>query len=370
MKKLLVIITLILAASISGGCAVIPAIVTTGASMAVPQTASLAITAVGTAHKTVLVAADERHMDDMLSDKITTITAQAVIMAETGTDMEATCLNGDLYVVGEYATPADRDSVIDELQRIKGVNSVKGVLKQMPTSLVALVEPTINDRHAETVIESGLIAKLHIKSANVDVEVVQGEAVIVGVVENAEEAQAVTRLVEELRPQTAHPVKVTSLLAVQDAFDTGAPQPNEMFALMTSSQMLAANTLEADKPAVMSVASNERTPATEPVINEKPSMESLLAVYEPNSRSPWQKARLNMKHRILNIAKAESDPAAKKELITLSTRVLKDKQISIENRLVRTLNRTSNLAVKVHVDSILQDVAPKRTHRIRTLAMN
>ncbi len=362
MKKLLVIITLILTASMSGGCAVIPALVTTGASMAVPQTASLAITAAGTVHKTVLVAADERQLDEMISDKMTTIQAQAVLMAEPGTDMEATCLNGDLYVVGEYATPSDRDNVIEELQRINGVKSVKGVLKQMPTNFVALVEPTINDHHAETVIESGLIAKLHIKSANVDVEVVQGEAFIMGVVKTSDEAEAIVKLVEELRPQTSKPVTVTSLLAVQDAYDADLPQANDMFALLTSAQILAAaNTAEQAEP------TSETAPV---VVADKPSMDELLTVYEPTEPSPWQKARLRMKHRILDLAKAETDPTAKKELITLSTRVLKDTTMSIEHRLVRTQHQTNNLAVKVHMDLLLNDISPQRAKRIHTLAMN
>ena len=167
MKKLIVIFALLFAACFSGGCAVLPALVTTGASFAVPQTVSVAISAASTVHKTALIAADERDMNDMISDKMTTIRAQAALLGETGADVEAQCLDGDIYVVGEYATPADRESVVATLQAVDGVKSVKGVLKSQPTSLVDLVEPTISDKHAEMVIEAGLIKALHIKSANV-----------------------------------------------------------------------------------------------------------------------------------------------------------------------------------------------------------
>jgi len=372
MKKHIVIITIMLFGLLSGGCAVVPALLTTGASFAVPQTVSLTITAVGSVQKTVLIAADERSMEDMLSDKLLTIQAQSILLTETGADMDATCLNGDIYLVGEYATPADRDSAIRELQRIKGVNSVKGVIKQMPTSLVALVEPAIADNHAEAVIESGLIAELHIKSANVDVEVVQGEAVIVGVVRDKAEADAVVDIVKELRSNSKHnQLKVTSLLAFQDAFEVGGKQENGMFALLTQEQMLA-SAKPVDKPTVSLQVTRLETVVGPGFTKQtvRPSLDDLYANYAPPERSTWQKARRSMKQRILTLSKAETDPEARKELITLSTKVNKDRNISIEGRLVRTLHTTTNLTVKKHIDTILTDIAPQRSKRISTLAMN
>ncbi len=368
MKKSIAILTIMFFGLLSGGCAVIPALITTGASFAVPQTVSLAVTAVGTAHKTVLIAADERNLDDMISDKMLTIQAQALLLTETGASMDATCLNGDIYLVGEYATPADRNSVIEGLQTLKGVNSVKGVIKQMPTSLTALVAPAITDKHAETIIESGLLVELHVKSANVDVEVVQGEAVIVGVVWDKAEADTVTGIVKSLRPKSSHPVKVTSLLAFQDAYEAGRTQENSLFALLTQKQILAAAG-PAEKPFLPTRGAESESPhVAEQTV--KPSIDDLYARYAFPERSPWQQARRRIKHRILTMAKNETDPRARKELITLSTRILKDKKISIEDRLIKTLNTSSNLAVKKHMNIILTDIAPQRTLRISTLAMN
>ncbi|MCP4454197.1 MAG: BON domain-containing protein, partial [Planctomycetes bacterium] len=250
--------------------------------------------------------------------KMLTIQAQAILLAELGTDMDATCLNGDIYLVGEYATAADRDSTIKELEGLKGVNSVKGVIKQRPTSLVALVEPAIADSHAETVIETGLFKELHIRSANVDVEVVQGEAVVMGVVKNGEEAADVVRLVEQLRPTSKTPVKVTSLLVFQESFAAHQPQMNDRFILRTGQSVQAP------------------TPQKAVVIVHKPAITS-LAAYMPRERSIWQKARLDMKWRILSLSKVEADPTTRRELITLSTKVLKDTHLSIEDRLVKTL---------------------------------
>lgn len=365
MKKLAVIFILLFAACFSGGCAVIPAIVTTGASFAVPQTVSMAVSAASTVHKTALIAADERDMGDMVSDKMTTIRAQGLLLTESGTDMEATCLNGDLYIVGEYATPADRDNAIASLQKLDGVKSVKGVIKQQPTKLVALIEPAISDKHAETVIETGLLKELHIKSANVDVEVVQGEAVILGVVEDTKEAEAIVKLVEKLRPRTAKPVKVTSLLAIQNIYKAAKTQPNAIFALQTKHQMLAAT----KKPASVQKA------APKVVVAQAESAHTVavtdyLATRIPKERTLWQKARLRMKKRILTMAKAETDPVAKKQLITLSTKVLKDRHTSIESRLARTLHASTNLIVKKRINTLLAAYAPQRTVRIQTLALN
>ncbi len=370
MKKLIVIFTLLFAACFSGGCAVIPALVTTGASFAVPQTVSLAISAASTVHKTVLIAADERSMDDMLSDKLTTIRAQAALMTETGADVEAQCFDGEIYVVGEYATPADRENVIDALQKIKGVKSVKGVLKAQPTSLVAMVEPAISDKHAETVIETGLLKELHIKSANVDVEVVQGEAVIMGVVDDAREAAAVVALVERLRPRSKHPVKVTSLLVIQDAYEQGTKQDNDLYVLMTQTQMLAATRLRGQESMASKAVGKKPSAAVASATEaSRPTMQELAETHIPKERTVWQKARLKMKQRILSLAKEESDSVVRRRLITLSTQVLKDQHTSIEARLVKTLHHSSNLRVKNYVNDILADYAPEHTIVIQTVAM-
>lgn len=387
MKKHIAIIMILLFALLSGGCAVIPAIVTTSASFAVPQTVSLAMTAAGTAHKTALYAADERNTGDMISDKMTTIKAQAMLLDEQ-VNADATCLNGDIYIVGEYATEADRDHSLEELQSIEGVNSVKGVLKPMPTKLTEMVEPAIADTHAQTVINGGLLAKLHIKSANVDVYVVQGEAVIIGVVEDQTEADSVVKIVEDLRPKSdKYPISVTSLLALQNDYEDGKQQPNLTYALLTQSQMLAAakptpspvqETATPVTPTVVAASeqtasSTPKTPVTRavrPVAHKKHDLKALGAKYAHLERSAWQTARVHMKRRILTLSKTEQDPAARKELIRLSTKVLKDKNTSIEARLVKTLNNTHNLTVKRHVDSILSDIAPERSLRVHDLAMN
>lgn len=386
MNKHIAIIMILLFALLSGGCAVIPALVTTGASFAVPQTISLAMTAAGTVHKTVLYAADERNTGEIISDKMKTIQAQAMMLDEQ-ISADATCLNGDIYVVGEYSTPAARDHVIEELQSIEGVNSVKGALKPMPTKLSELVEPTIADTHAETVIETGLLAKLHVKSANVDVEVVQGEAFIIGVVEDAAEAQSVVNIVEGLRPKSDRPLKVTSLLALQDSYEAEKQQPNQIFALLTQSQMLAAATPEAlplektaqkvhptlvasnDAPQTQTLATKSPAQISPNVLN-KNTIDKLSLKYAHLERSSWQNARVHMKRKILSLSKTETDPRTKKELISLSTRILKDKYTSIEDRLVKTLHATNNLTVKRHVDTILSDIAPQRTLRLHDLAMN
>ena len=89
----------------------------------------------------------------------------------------------------------------------------------------------------------------------------------------------------------------------------------------------------------------------------------------PVKRTAWQRARLRMKHRILQLAKQEQNPEVKRRLITLSTRVLKDRNTSIEARLVKTLHRTPNLRIKTLVNDILAEYAPDSVVPIQTVAM-
>lgn len=366
MKQRAAAIVIVLSLAFSGGCAVVPALVTTGASMAVPQTASMVITAASTVHKTVLIAADERHADDMLSDKFMTLQAQAVLLTEPGADMDAACYNGDLYLVGEFATPEDHDRIIARMRKINGVRAVKGVIRQRPADMLAALEPAAADSHAEAVIKAGLIKELHVRSANVDVEVVQGEAVVTGVVGDREEAREILAMVRDLRPKSDRRIAVTSLLVRQDAYEAREPQDNAVFALRTRRERAARAETVPPSPereaAMLALETGGAGPA--------PELEGLYDRYFPAEPSAWHRARRRMKSRILDLAKAEHDPEAKRELITLSSRVLKDRRISIERRLVRTLTSTSNNAVRTRVDRLLDDYAPERAERINVLAMN
>lgn len=367
MKKRAVAVLFVLSLAFSGGCAVVPALVTTGASFAVPQTASLAITAASTVHKTVLIAADERNAADMLADKLLAFQAQALLMADPQVDMEVCCYNGDIYLVGEFATPADLDRVISGLRKIKGVHSVKGVVKQMPSDTLASVPLAVTDSHAEMVIEAGLFKALLIRSANVDVEVVQGEAVVMGVVHDRREAEDVVNIIRGLRPESSREIKVTSLLACQDVYEAHDMQDNERFVLQTRREMLA------EVEVVRPPSSQEEQAMGDFVTGEAepdPQWEALAVRYLSQEPTAWQKARYRMKRRILKLAKAERDPRARWELITLSSRIAKDKAISIERRLLKTLSATSNVSVWSQVDSILDEISPERAKRIHTLAMN
>ena len=364
MKKHVASIIIVLCLAFSGGCAVVPALVTTGASLAVPQTASMIITAASTVHKTALFAADERNTEDMVADKFLSLKAQAMLLTEPQADMDASCYNGDIYLTGEFVTPADRDRIITRMQEIDGAHSVKGVIKQRPSDMLAAIKPAVTDSHAEMVIETGLFKELHIRSANVDVEVVQGEAVVMGVVRDKEEEKRVLDIVRKLRPKSSRQITVTSLLALQDAYEANAVQENEEYALLTRQQELAL--AEAEQPApvqTLDVADFETGGA-----ETSPKLAALYDRYFPEKT--WSEYRHQMKNRILELAKAESNSEAKKELITLSSKVLKDRHTSVECRLIKTLCTTQNVSVWNHVDTILDDIAPERTERIQTLAMN
>ena len=110
------------------------------------------------------------------------------------------------------------------------------------------------------------------------------------------------------------------------------------------------------------------TVAAHPAADE-PSVITVAQTRLPKDRTVWQKARLRMKRRILSLAKTESNPLVRRRLITLSTRVLKDRNTSIEARLVKTLHNSPNFKVKRYVNDILSDYAPHRAISFSTVAM-
>ncbi|MDD4951464.1 MAG: BON domain-containing protein [Desulfovibrionaceae bacterium] len=345
------------------GCAgVIPLAMSTGASLAVPKTVSLAMTGVKMLHKTTLLAADERNAGDMLKDKIVDIKAQASLLADRlDADVEAHCYNGDIYLVGEVDRPETADRLVRRMKSINGVTEVKGVIKTRPGTGYA---PPVNDCLVEAKVEANLIKHYHIRSANFDVDVVQGEAVLLGVVENKAEEQEVVDFVKKLKTLKglAH-MRVTSLLAIQDEYEAGLEDSNSKFALLENPapQSLCARpetrTLAA-KPEARPLAFKTRTWTPPESALQNPA----------DDPSPWQMARLRMNRRIVTMAKAEINHKSRIELLRLSHKILRDKNTSILARLSKTLNNSSQLATKVKLQTLIADISPDAPRKVWNLA--
>jgi len=302
------------------GCAFFP-LALTGASFALPQYASLALTGAKVLHKSALIAADESHAKEMLTDKVSSMKAQAILYAEGAPGVDAFCFNDDLYLVGEIDKTADRERILARLAGLSGVRGVKGLLKERVENPLPAASP---DSSLERTVQTALLKKLLLKSANIDARVVQGEVVLVGVVRDKAEEAEIVRHLRSLEGFSETPV--TSILALQEEFERKLPASNARFALLApaKAEPLPASPLDAPSGAQGTALAEVRLPAAAPAVSE---------LRAPVAKPQWNKARLKVNERLLALARAESDPAVREDLSRLARDVLTDTDFSIRDRL-------------------------------------
>lgn len=379
MKRIFTILTLLALAAFSGGCAVIP-VALTGASMAAPKAISLAITGVKLVHKTTLLAADERHTSDIASDTVLDMQASMTVMTATGIDADVHTYNGQIYVVGEYDTTEHRDQMLADLRAMNGVRDVKGVLR--PETAPDDLRPGIRDSFAENAVAANLISELGLDSANVDVEVIQGEAVLVGVVETHDEERALEAMVNGLKKNKGMAdMTVTSLVTVQRDFDAGVmtadieyslgraygPPVPEALLMQDAAPVLAQAT-----PAVRSTTAGPAAVHENQTVGRAPNSDTLrtLAANYKKHFSKWTRARRSIKHEVLTLCSAEQDANTRNQLRTMARKLTTDRQYSIADRLELTMQRSHDLRTKQVANTLLKRVAPERAVNMSALALN
>lgn len=383
MKRLLALLIVLAALASSAGCAVVP-IMVTGASFAVPQTVSMAFTGVRTVQSAVLVAADERHVGEIASDEITEFRAEAVALAEGCPGVDISCINDDLYVVGEVDDPEQRAALIAALNDLSGVDEVKGML----------VAPGEYSPAAEAQLEMALLEERHVFSANTNVHVVGGYAVLSGVVGDRATS---ARLTERLTPiAREHGLEFHNILAIQDEYDAGLPELNDVYALAPGSPAAAVAVAQArpaqaesDRPATVQapiVVAQAAAPApaqvavrtaptplpiqprTRPTLSQRAPEPALaqsdweernwVQRYGEDDISSWRRARIAMKDRLLDLARTETDDNVRRELITISSRIATDRNTSIVARLVKEAERTGYVSLRHTLIQILAEITP------------
>ena len=135
------------------------------------------------------VAVDERNVKTIAADgKI----KASIVSGFVGDDLvkilyiSTYCYSGHVYLIGEYDQETQRDRVVTIAKGIKGVRSVtpyllakrKGDLCGMTDNLSVL-----------TKVKAKLIGDKTIHSTNIDVEVVQCQVVLLGIVETRNEIE-------------------------------------------------------------------------------------------------------------------------------------------------------------------------------------
>lgn len=317
----------------AGGCAMIPFALTTTASLAMPQTASLAMSGVKGAYKTMQLAADERDMNTIMRDNMLTLKAKSALLTErSATDVQVYAYTGDIFAVGVVDNEAQRDHVIRTLQGVKGVDEVKGVirLRDMENPYAGL-----KDNFLENTTRMALGRYLLHKNAGVEIGAVQGELCLMGVVGTYAEALDLIQYVESVSG-----VRAMSLLAIRDEYATGRPENNKRYLLAPAAQ-------EANETRQL-VAERPQTLPSAPVIARK--SRPLDAPAQP---VVWNKARIRLGDKLQTLAKRAQSPSARAELMTLAGQVTTDRDLSITDRLSVAAAQSKNQHARLKIQSLL-----------------
>lgn len=359
----------------AGGCAMLPFAITTGASLAMPPTASLAMSGVKGAYNTAVIASDERDINTMVRDNMLTLKAKSALMAaEGGKDVEVLALNGDLFAVGSVATLAERDEIINAMRQVPGVGDVKGHLRLRDPE----TSPSLSaDDSLENSARRALSRHLLHKNAGVEVEAVEGELCLMGVVGTHAEALDLIQYLESVTN-----ARVMSLLAIRNEYATGRTETNRLYLLAPGEvDPLGTLRLHEDAPALpwgaislaqtgparevhaasTALASPRATVARRTAPGEyraavtRPAIASARPQVAPaQAAAPAvNKVRAQMQQKLISLAKREHNPQAQAELLTLANQVAQDRDVSISDRLSVAAAQATQLQAKAQIEKLL-----------------
>lgn len=371
----------------AGGCAMLPFAITTGASLAMPPTASLAMSGVKGAYSTAVIASDERDINTILRDNMLTLKAKSALMAaEGGSEVEVLALNGDLFAVGTVASLAERDEIINAMRQVPGVGDVKGHLRLRDPE----TSPSLSaDNSLENSARRALSRHLLHKNAGVEVEAVEGELCLMGVVGTHAEALDLIQYLESVTN-----ARVMSLLAIRNEYATGRNETNRLYLLAPGdADPMGTLRLREDAPALPwgAISLAQTGPAREahaastaltsplaaqlttPLSTSLPTVarrtapgEYRAAVTRPAVVSarpqvaPAQaaapavnKVRAQMQQKLISLAKREHNPQAQAELLTLANQVAQDRDVSISDRLSVAAAQATQLQAKAQIEKLL-----------------
>jgi len=208
----------------AGGCAMLPFAITTTAGLAMPQNASLAMSSVKGVYNTAYLASDERDMNTIMRDNMLSLKAQsAMLTAQGSADVQVHAYNGEIFAVGVVDTQADRDRVIRAMQNVKGVGAIKGYIRlrdsEVPINRLA-------DGKLEDSARLAMSRHLLHKNSGVEIQAVDGQLCLMGVVGTHAEALDIIQYVETVTGKPA-----LSLLAIRDEYASGQTQTNRLYLL-------------------------------------------------------------------------------------------------------------------------------------------
>lgn len=316
----------------------LPFAITTTASLALPASASLAMSGVKGAYNTACLARDERNLNTIMRDNMLSLKAQsALLTAQGSSDVHAYAYNGEVFAVGVVDTQEDRDRIIRSMQNVKDVGAIKGHirLRDAENKTLSLADSSLENR-----ARMALARHVLHKNAGVEVQAVQGQLCLMGVVGTHAEALDLIQYVE-----TMTGARTLSLLAIRDEYATGHSQTNRLYLLEPGDTAQHRLTLQGNatlpsKPITLLAAQTKPAPAVQ-----------LQAT--PAAQPVWNKARAHMQQRLTTLAQRESNPLARTELLTLASQVGQDRDLSISDRLSVAAAQATQQQAKVKIQGLL-----------------
>lgn len=373
----------------AAGCSLLPFALFTTASAVVPQNTSLAMSGVRGLYTTASIASDERDVNTMMRDNVLSFKAQSALMtAHAGGGVQARAYNGEIFAVGVVDTEADRDRVIVALRNVKGVDTVKGYIRLRETETPA---NRLDDDALAMRARLALSRHILHKNAGVDIQAVDGQLCLMGVVGTHAEALDLIQYVESVTGKPA-----LSLLSIRDEYATGQKQTNRIYLLRPDDDAILSAELHMQDPNPLPNAPVHVAPAGEPPFASDPAAQGAAPhdyaanapaggsngpVYRAAVTRPQRlasaipappriaaarpvipriapaptaagSARTHASRRLEAMAHAESNPLARAELLALAGKIATDRELSISDR----LSVAADMATQAEAKSRIRDM--------------
>lgn len=340
----------------AGGCAMLPFAIS-GASLAMPQNASLAVSGVKGVYNTGYLASDERDINTIVRDNMLTLKAKSALLTVKGAeDVQVLALKGDLFAVGTVGTIAQRDEIIRAMQQVQGAGSVKGHLPLRDPEAASTLSA---DASLENRARMALSRHLLHKNSGVEVQAVDGELCLMGVVGTHAEALDLIQYIESVTG-----ARVLSLLAIRNEYATGRTETNRLYLLEPSDTpapqglSLYPNAPEAPPLPRASIALGKtvhpvalQTPAGNTGALLAPVRTIATPAHAPAIAA--NPARAHMQQKLTSLAKREQNLQARAELLTLATQIAQDRDVSIADRLSVAAAQATQRQAKAKIEALL-----------------
>jgi len=326
----------------AGGCAMmLPLAITTSASLAMPQNSSLAMTGVKSVYNTAYFASDERNTNTIVRDNMLSLKVQSALLTAHGSaDVQVHAYNGEIFAVGVVETQADRDRVIRAMQNVKGVGAIKGYIRlrdsETPASRLA-------DDGLENRARMALSRHLLHKNSGVEIQAVDGQLCLIGVVGTHAEALDLIQYVETVTGKPA-----LSLLAIRAEYATGHAQTNRFYLLEPGGGKPLGTAMQNDPQPLPAAPIHLAQTA-----NDSSSYRAAVTPAPVAIAPAANKARAHMQQKLAALAKHEANPIARAELLNLANQVAQDRTLSISDRLSVAADTATQQQAKVKIQALL-----------------